>query len=289
MNVNSQTLQLVNDIENDLVKLGIMYRIFYRHKTEFSIKSKIEKNPGKYGQDKKIQDIVGVRIALYFMDDIAIVKDALTRKFELVVEDSQIDDPGSEIFKAIRYNLVFRLPEYFDISYDLSSDYLDLIDSTFELQIRTILSEGWHEVEHDLRYKCSDFWDGLHRENRALNGVYATLETSEWTLLKLFDELTFTHYKKNNLKAMLTNKFRLRLNSSPLDETIITYIESEKKLFKAFYKFDRVKVISCLSNRRKIPLSLANLIFIMNLDTVNNEFLNDITPKIILNWWNSPS
>ncbi|MBK7959276.1 MAG: hypothetical protein IPK03_14995 [Bacteroidetes bacterium] len=28
-----------------------------------------------------------------------------------------------------------------------------LVDSTFEVQLRTILSEGWHEIDHDLRYK----------------------------------------------------------------------------------------------------------------------------------------
>ena len=26
-----------------------------------------------------------------------------------------------------------------------------LIDNTYEIQLRTVLSEGWHEVEHDLR------------------------------------------------------------------------------------------------------------------------------------------
>nr|WP_255419996.1 MULTISPECIES: hypothetical protein [Parabacteroides] len=27
------------------------------------------------------------------------------------------------------------------------------IDSTFKIQVRTTLSEGWHEIEHNMRYK----------------------------------------------------------------------------------------------------------------------------------------
>lgn len=31
----------------------------------------------------------------------------------------------------------------------------DYIDDTFEVQVRTNSFEGWHEIEHDLRYKGS--------------------------------------------------------------------------------------------------------------------------------------
>jgi ppGpp synthetase/RelA/SpoT-type nucleotidyltranferase len=284
---SSQTIALANEVERCIAKLGIMHRIFFREKTEDSLDKKINSNPGKYGANKKIQDLIGIRIALYFMDDIAIAHKALAEKFEFVPSDSQIDEPGSEIFKAIRCNLIFKLPEYFDFSSSVHPKHANLIDNTFEVQLRTILSEGWHEIDHDLRYKCNDDWAGLERENRALNGVYATLETSEWTLLKLFEELAYTHYKSANLRAMLNNKFRVRLKPSTLDENVITHVKNRPDLIKKIYRFDRSKILNCLSCRPYIPLSMANLIFIMNLESVGDPGIYEMMPQAFRSWWES--
>lgn len=285
MLLNNQLSSLISNIESILSKLGIMYRIFYRQKTFSSISNKIKNNPQKYGESKKIQDIVGVRIALYFIDDIKIVHEALDNNFKLISKDSQIDKPDKEVFKAIRYNLVYKLPDDVDISYMVDEDYLPYIDNTFELQIRTVLSEGWHEVEHDLRYKCANDWYGLDQQYRALNGIYATLETSDWTLLKLFDELSYTHYKNNNLKAMLNNKLRLRIISTSKDDQILEYVQDNNELLKYFYKFDRNMLFKHLSTRRKIPLTFSNLIYIINLAGLNNQELLDRTPALIKSWW----
>lgn len=32
------------------------------------------------------------------------------------------------------------------------------IDDTFEIQIKTMFFEGWHEIEHDMRYKGEELW-----------------------------------------------------------------------------------------------------------------------------------
>ena len=45
------------------------------------------------------------------------------------------------------------------------------IEPTFKIQIRTVFSEGWHEVEHDLRYKCKDDWEGCELYSHTLNGI----------------------------------------------------------------------------------------------------------------------
>src|SRR5690606_30312102 len=138
-------------------------------------------------------------------------------------------------------------------------EHAALVDNTFEVQIRTILSEGWHEIDHDLRYKRKDDWIGFDRENRAINGVYATLETSEWTLLKLFEELAYKHYKTGNVSAMLHNKFRVRLKESSLDNDLIEYIGSNQTLIKRIYRFDRIRLLECISLRPYMPISISNL------------------------------
>jgi putative GTP pyrophosphokinase len=285
---SSQTIELVKTIERCISNLGIMHRIFHREKTNESLHKKIENNPDKYGDDKKIQDLVGIRIALYFIDDIAVVREALEKRFSYVPSDSQIDEPSSEIFKAIRCNLIFRLPDSFDFTISLNPQYIGLVDNTFEIQIRTILSEGWHEIDHDLRYKCKDDWTGLDRENRAFNGVYATLETSEWTLLKLFEELAYTHYKASNAKAMINNKFRVRLKTSPLDEKVLKYIEDKQYIIKKIYRYSRTRMLQCFSARpHMMPLNIANLVFVINLDTINDDVITSMMPDKFRNWWDS--
>ncbi|WP_122412761.1 RelA/SpoT domain-containing protein [Pseudomonas viridiflava] len=282
-----QTTNLVKDIESCISKLGIMFRIFHREKTKGSLVKKLEKEPGKYGQEKKIQDLIGVRIALYFVDDIEVVMKALEERFNYVAIDSEVDQPKFETFKAVRCNLIFKLPEHFDFSNSLDEEHAALVDNTFEVQIRTILSEGWHEIDHDLRYKRKDDWIGFDRENRALNGVYATLETSEWTLLKLFEELAYKHYKTGNVSAMLHNKFRVRLKESSLDNDLIEYIGSNQTLIKRIYRFDRIRLLECISLRPYMPISISNLIFIMNLDTLNDPQITARMPSKFNIWWES--
>ncbi|EPH0540448.1 RelA/SpoT domain-containing protein [Serratia marcescens] len=285
MNNNSQLSELVNDIERCVSALGVMYRIFSREKSASSLNKKIDRDPKKYNSEKKIQDLIGIRIALYFVDDIEIVQKALKRNFDLLEKDSQVDHLSIDTFKAVRCNLVFRLKDSFDPLINYEGPHAHVIDNTFEVQIRTILSEGWHEVDHDLRFKCKDDWTGFDKENRAFNGVYASLETSEWTMLKLFEDLAYKHYKLRNIKAMFNNKFRLRMQYSDADETIMEYLSGNDEALKLVYRYERTKLFDILSARPKIPITLANLVFIMNIDGFDIHELNEITPDLIFKWW----
>ncbi|MCO4883527.1 hypothetical protein, partial [Paraburkholderia caribensis] len=103
-------------------------------------------------------------------------------------KSSTIDLPSDSTFSVVRYNLIFRVSEDEEHSYGRLFNGQP-IDTTFEVQIRTMLSEGWHEVEHDLRYKCKSHWDQQQDLSRTLNGVIATLETAEWSMTRVFDEL----------------------------------------------------------------------------------------------------
>jgi ppGpp synthetase/RelA/SpoT-type nucleotidyltranferase len=63
--------QLTSDISKSLSKCGLMFRIFSRVKTESSIKHKLEE---KYASKKiKIQDMIGMRIVVYFQDDVDVL------------------------------------------------------------------------------------------------------------------------------------------------------------------------------------------------------------------------
>ncbi|HGU3926376.1 TPA: RelA/SpoT protein, partial [Escherichia coli] len=140
------------------------------------------------------------------------------------------------------------------------------IDSTFELQIRSILSEGWHEVEHDLRYKAQYDWDGHDTESRKLNGIYATLETSEWTMIKIFDELAYKHYKNKNWNGMLRQKLRLRLGTQELHHDIINVLNNNPGVAKDIFRISRKDLLNKMSEKRfSLPINLNTLVYFCNL------------------------
>ena len=108
--------------------------------------------------------------------------------------------------KPQRSMVSFRFPEEF-LMYTKELWNLP-IDTTFEIQFRTVFFfEGWHEIEHDMRYKSllsdKEFWKGSEELSRILNCILANLELSDWSLVQLFEELSYNHYKNRDWEIML--------------------------------------------------------------------------------------
>ncbi|MBU0654640.1 MAG: RelA/SpoT domain-containing protein [Gammaproteobacteria bacterium] len=280
--LNSEAVRktIVERVVSDLDRVGLMYRIFSRSKDRDSLRRKIEADEN-YGITKKIQDLIGIRVVLYFNDDIDTVRNVVSRMYEERSNDVSIDEAKNDEFRALRYNIVYSL------SNDLSSvlglkDNDNTIDTTFELQIRTIFSEGWHEVEHDLRYKCKSDWEGSDEQSRRLNGVYASLETNEWTMIKIFDELAYKHYKNNEWPAMFRQKFRLRFSDMTLDDSISEIFE-DISIVKKFFRINRAELINNMIDKDfNYPVNLNNIIYFANLTKINNEQILSITPSLML-------
>jgi ppGpp synthetase/RelA/SpoT-type nucleotidyltranferase len=263
-----------------LDQMGIMYRIFGRVKSNTSLMDKISKNPN-YGNEKLIQDLIGIRIVLYFVDDVKVVHKAISRAFQERKVDQSIDHMSETTFKPVRYNLVYNVPQ--ENKYELSPEISQKVDCTFELQIRTVLSEGWHEVEHDLRYKHQDDWNEFPVESRMLNGVYASLETNEWTMIKIFEEISYGHYKRKNWESMIRQKFRLRLANMPLNEKLISIFDNDYNLAKKFYRIDRTELISLFHEKKfDYPLNISNIIYFANLLLIKDEDIVKITPSVLV-------
>lgn len=271
--------KLTEMIENELLRLGLLYRVFYRSKAIDSILKKInKKGDGYYSPTgKKIQDAFGVRIALYFFNDLPIAQKILKNSFELL--SKEVDEFNNELFSAQRCNYIFRLPN------DISKDSLiiqenPLVDDTFEVQFRTILSEGWHEVEHDLRYKCKNDWDGHDDLSRNLNGIYATLETADWGIMKLFEDLSYRHYKASEWGPMIRNKFRLRMDDD-LRGDILEAIELNS-LGKKIFRLDRELVLGkILDLKLDFPININNIILIGNYFYIKDESLLKLTNYVM--------
>lgn len=264
---------------------GLFYRVFSRVKSPSSVEHKFkehEKENKSYSKDKKMQDVVGSRIALYFKDDVEICRRLIANTYEVVDLSEDIEDKTN--FKPIRLNYVCKLPQEIKELFTASFFNKYFIDDTFELQIRTVFSEGWHEIEHDLRYKCKEDWSGEDELWRTMNGIFATLETCDWSILALFERLTYKMYKSSNWEAMIRSKFRIRLASEPLSNEIKSIFAEDKQLAKDFLKFDRQCFVQALSTQQlsHIPKTMNNIIFIANSLFIHNLKLRDCSPDYIL-------
>lgn len=284
-NVPATMIQnLEKQVNEVMAQSGLFCRVFSRQKSGTSVAKKITEKKKTKGNDYKMQDLFGVRIALYFTDDISVCRELIGNCFE-VLHVSE-DEKTTTDFKPVRLNIICSIPEeitklvYKGSFWDSCS-----IDKTFEIQIRTVFSEGWHEIDHDLRYKCKEDWEGEANEamSRTLNGILATLETCNWSIISLFDQLAYEKYKAGNWKAMLRNKFRIRMTDEELHHKIEKIFNEKKEVAKEFYKLDRESLIKEMSSNglEKIPKSMTNIIYVANELYVKNSDIKKCMPKEI--------
>lgn len=267
--------RLEEDIRNILNRAGIYFRIFSRAKTPFSIAQKLEKPGYGFGEhDKKMQDLIGLRVVVYYQDDMDIVRTILEKTFRQVGEWSKTDNTEEE-FKASKLNGVFWVPEEYQRVYNGDISFLP-IDATFEVQLRTISFEGWHEIEHDMRYK-SPYGDDFWREDlsRTLNSVLANLELCDWTTLNVFEKLADYHYTERKWEMMLKAKFRLRFDLEPLAEEICQFLDENEEAAYCLYRCNRPEVLFALLRDGYHEKITYNLIV-----KVINDSVADYEPKI---------
>jgi ppGpp synthetase/RelA/SpoT-type nucleotidyltranferase len=268
-------------IEASLKRTGLLYRLFSRIKGTNSIREKIERKSYETN-GKQMQDIIGFRITTYFSDDVNVLVDYFSSCFEKV--DLQYDNPDKEVFKPLRKNLVCRMfGGNLQIFNDLKKSYLDdfnLIDSTFEIQFRTTLSEGWHEVDHNMKYKCQNEWKDS--QIRILNGIYATLETSDHALITLFEDNAYQHYKEKNWTGMLRNKYRLRFDLKPLSSEISILLNRDNDLAKHLFKIGRRDIVNQIMNTNiRLKITFDNIVFLCNYLKMKNTEIYGLTPDIL--------
>lgn len=279
--VQSIPPSISKDIERNISSLfdkcGLYYRIFCRCKSGPSAAQKIKTK--KYDEiGKKMQDLIGIRIALYFKDDIDICVEILKNNYTVI--ETVRDEEKSDTFSPMRLNLVCQMPE--SVSAAFSSDLWEFpIDKTFEIQVRTIFSEGWHEVEHDLRYKNKSDWTDHMDLSRNLNGILATLETCDWAIINVLDQLAYQKYKKQDWNAMMRNHLRMHLENTPLSPSIVDIFDCDNNVAKEFFRVDRKVILLQLSSNKMfmLPKRLDNIIYFANEFIVNDPRITALIPK----------
>lgn len=253
---------------------GLYFRIFSRVKSQESIANKMLR--GDYGSErnpKKIQDLIGLRIILYYYDDLSICRDIMESTFQMIDSWSKSNYNADE-FKAAKINGVFKFPEEYFKLYAKKLWSLP-IDTTFEIQFRTVFFEGWHEIEHDMRYKSmlsdDQFWQGSEELSRMLNCILANLELSDWSLVQLFEQLSYNHYKNANWELMLKSHFRIKMDDKePLDSRILAIFDRDKEVAKQFFKCSRKRLIRELLKLDNPHVTYNLIVKALNQHTVQN-------------------
>lgn len=289
MSLNDVKNRIEADLHEQLSRCGLMYRLFGRAKTMRSLKHKMELKGEKYRAGKgKIQDVIGLRIVLYFPEDVDLLSFFFSCR-DLV--DYAVDELNPSTFRPQRLNLVKNIPDYLVEAFraSLPEEYAPYIDNTYEVQIRTIFSEGWHEVEHDMRYKCKEDWEGYDSHSRKLNGIIATLETAEFSMSSLFNELSAQYLNDGKYSAMLRNKLRIRLANDGFSPTVESFLRNRPEIAEQAFKMDRtVFLLSLLNHKSSIPLTFDNILYLINrIDILDPDLLaleDDETRKQLENF-----
>jgi len=270
------------EVEAIVLRAGLLCRVFARGKDGRSLREKLDRVSGKYSSNGRlVQDAIGVRVVLYFEEDVKIVAELLSTAFEMNREASAIDSHSTDQFAVTRHNLVLKIPDPYVADVKRSIGTMP-IDTTFEVQLRSVLSEGWHEVDHDLRYKSKSSWIGQDDLSRALNGMLATLETAEWGMRRIFDELAYRHYKQRSWIPMLHNRIRMRVEPK-LSESLVQLLDTNADFAKQVFRINRTSVIqkfACV--KPSLPVTLDNVLYVWNHIGPQNPQVRAMTPVVVL-------
>lgn len=252
-------------IGDRLEQCGLFHRVFSRIKTASSMARKFEQK--NYGDDRKLQDLVGVRINLYFDEDVDICKKILEHTFDCI--EWSASERSVEEFKAMKLNGIFRLPEY--LKSEISSDTWEMyIDDTFEVQIKTMFFEGWHEIEHDMRYKEEELWEDYPNFSRYFNSILAALELCDKSMITLLEDLGHSLYKAKRWEDMTKSHFRLKLGGDSLYPEVEQILNEDQEqggetLGKRIYRTQKdVLVDQLLKRTRRIPINVNTIIALLN-------------------------
>ena len=251
-------------ISDRLEQCGLYFRVFSRIKTATSMAHKFELK--EYGKDRKLQDLVGVRVNLYFDDDVDICRSIMEHTFEAI--EWSTSERSEEEFKPTKLNGVFRLPEY--LKGQISQDTWDMyIDDTFEIQIKTMFFEGWHEIEHDMRYKGEELWKDYKGFSRHFNSILATLELCDKSMVTLFEDLGHALYKSGRWSDMIKSHFRLKMGEEPIYPEVEKLLDDDQEqvenLAKRIFKTEKTVLVDQLLKRsRKIPINVNTIIALLN-------------------------
>lgn len=284
--INNVKMSLLNTLVTKLNNAGIYFNSTSRIKSESSLLHKLE--TGKYSMQeggRKIQDIIGIRINLFYLEDMDICEKILEETF-LLDNWSKTKNEENK-FEAQKCNGVFRIPSKY-LRNIPASVWNKPFDQTFEVQLRTVLFEGWHEIEHEMRYKYklgsdskeTDLWTGHEDLSRVMNSIIANLELCDWSIMQIFNSIHDSQYKEKNWENAIRSKYRLRITQDPLKPELREYLDNNPDIVAQFHTVSKRELVEILLNKKyHKELTPDRVIYLINKEIVHNEYISRVLDK----------
>lgn len=284
--INNVKMSLLNTLVTKLNNAGIYFNSTSRIKSESSLLHKLE--TGKYSMQeggRKIQDIIGIRINLFYLEDMDICEKILEETF-LLDNWSKTKNEENK-FEAQKCNGVFRIPSKY-LRNIPASVWNKPFDQTFEVQLRTVLFEGWHEIEHEMRYKYklgsdskeTDLWTGHEDLSRVMNSIIANLELCDWSIMQIFNSIHDSQYKEKNWENAIRSKYRLRITQDPLKPELREYLDNNPDIVAQFHTVSKRDLVEILLNKKyHKELTPDRVIYLINKEIVHNEYISRLLDK----------
>lgn len=284
--INNVKMSLLNTLVTKLNNAGIYFNSTSRIKSESSLLHKLE--TGKYSMQeggRKIQDIIGIRINLFYLEDMDICEKILEETF-LLDNWSKTKNEENK-FEAQKCNGVFRIPSKY-LRNIPASVWNKPFDQTFEVQLRTVLFEGWHEIEHEMRYKYklgsdsreTDLWTGHEDLSRVMNSIIANLELCDWSIMQIFNSIHDSQYKEKNWENAIRSKYRLRITQDPLKPELRDYLDNNPDIVSQFHDVSKRELVEILLNKKyHKELTPDRVIYLINKEIVHNEYISRLLDK----------
>lgn len=263
---------LAGIVKEKLDNYGIYYRMFTRIKSGESIRRKLASERYVENPERKINDLFGIRITLYYQDDVEAVQ-RIVENMMVNVRWKETDNDAST-FDAQKNNGTFLLPGFVHKIVEPELKGMR-IEPHLEIQIRTVLFEGWHEAEHDMRYKEMDLWEDFPKESRKLNSILATLEMCDQYMVTLLDDVGHDFYKSNNWGAMIKYKYRLKGLNGQLDERLEKVMNPD--FAKQIFKWNKVDLVQLAMEKGIQQLDTNTIVYLVNERNLNTP---DYIPEI---------
>lgn len=284
--INNVKMSLLNTLVTKLNNARIYFNSTSRIKSESSLLHKLE--TGKYSMQeggRKIQDIIGIRINLFYLEDMDICEKILEETF-LLDNWSKTKNEENK-FEAQKCNGVFRIPSKY-LRNIPASVWNKPFDQTFEVQLRTVLFEGWHEIEHEMRYKYklgsdskeTDLWTGHEDLSRVMNSIIANLELCDWSIMQIFNSIHDSQYKEKNWENAIRSKYRLRITQDPLKPELREYLDNNPDIVAQFHTVSKRELVEILLNKKyHKELTPDRVIYLINKEIVHNEYISRLLDK----------
>ena len=204
------------------------HSITSRQKEVYSLKQKIKRKQLKgktYASLDGISDLAGVRIILYFRDDVETVLRIINQEF-FIHEDENVD--RNDARKESGYTSIHRIISLHKDRQSLK-EYSHFTDLKCEIQIRTVLQHAWSEIEHKIGYKPT--FEDNSTSRKEIQKIFKLTARR----LELIDNNFVTIHNKHQeqldkyIKKINKRKFNIPINIESL-ETYLMKKENFQKI-----------------------------------------------------------